>query len=197
MLPTHETIANINRLSGEILDLIIVSLSDVQGIGDLCTARLVCRSWNQHAARHLFRTITLYQTEKPVSDDFQTWHSLMGLEAVKNYTQRVIIQTCPDDIHDEPLKWHSREGEWQWPGFTSAIDRIIELDQLQAIEVHFCEWCNVLDMWNDETLIQEGVIYTREWSLRAVYKAIKQRQERRLQDRIAALYNILLGKILK
>lgn len=173
------------KVPSEVLDLIISELVDGWTVDDICRARLVCRSWNQHAIKHLFGTVTLYNRNKTIENDFQSWNHLMSLQVVKDNAHRVIIETCPPSLRKGHLRWDLWEEEGRWPEFTSAIDRIIDLDHLKAIEVRFSSYCRGFDesaaayyRGNDDREMRSA----RAAALKTIYKAVKQREERSLQD---------------
>ncbi|RGP78308.1 hypothetical protein FLONG3_3623 [Fusarium longipes] len=164
------------KLPGEVLDLIIGELSDSWEQCDLYGARLVCQTWNQFAIRLLFSTVTFYTNDESMSNDFRSWNRLMDLQSVKNTVQRVIIQTCPRRSHQHEV-WKLWEERGQWPAFRSAINRIAELGNLTALEIHFNP------PWG------EGPS-ARRFAMEAVYQALKQREERASRDGSVKLVSI-------
>ncbi|KAH7183560.1 uncharacterized protein B0J16DRAFT_307880 [Fusarium flagelliforme] len=177
------------KVPNEVLDLILSHLTSHRKNDDLYQARLVARRWNQLATKHIFRTIILYNNCITAPVGFQSWHKLLGQESVRDTAQRVIIHTWPDDVRKDEgpsyYDWDKWEHDGEWPAFTSAIDRIIELDHLQALEIHFSPMCRGEEShWNeyDGTDDDREMPGERKAALEAVYKAVKQREARGLQE---------------
>ncbi|GKU09607.1 unnamed protein product [Fusarium langsethiae] len=129
------------KVSNEVLGLIIGELFGSQQFDHLRNASLVCRRWNQHAAKYLFGTVRLH-----LSGGIRAWDRNMGPKVVKSNAQRVII------------------------------------------EVNFCSKCRDMNQHQPgHTRDGEG---TSEAPLNAIYKAVKQRDERHLQDGMAGMSHI-------
>lgn len=100
-----------------------------------------------------------------------------------------MIHTWPNDVRKDEgpssyCDWDKWEHDGEWPAFTSAIDRIIELDHLNALEIHFTDMCRGEEShWNEYggTADDREMPGERKAALEAVYKAVKQREARRLQ----------------
>jgi hypothetical protein len=125
----------------------------------------------------------------------------MDLQTVQNTTQRVIIETCPPYLRkDQNTRWDLWEEDGQWPAFTTAIHRIIDLDYLQAIEVHFSFWCRGVESPYDDYYLGNNdreMPSARAFVLEAVYDALKQREGRRLENndsKIAPVRELKLEK---
>ncbi|CEI70649.1 hypothetical protein FVEN_g864 [Fusarium venenatum] len=169
---------------GEILDLIIGQLFDYWHKKDLYQARLVCRRWNQHAIRHFFSTVTLFNKLNTIENDFQSWNNLMGLQTAKDNVRHVVIEICSRDIgRRHHPGWDLWEEQGEWPAFTSAVDRIINLDHLQTIGIEFCF---------SEMICTFGPSYeemrsARKAALEAICRSVKQREERRFHGYMAKI----------
>ncbi|KAF4993334.1 hypothetical protein FDECE_13449 [Fusarium decemcellulare] len=179
----------INDLPGEILDLIIDKVAEKQSyygwahIHDMCQARLVCRKWNDLVAKRLFKTITLHHSGSTADSNFESWNKLLNQTAIRDTVQRVVIETCPAKLRSERDydTWERWETDGEYPAFTSAVERISELDKLQSVEVRFSEWCRGWEnrgRWDDDREMPE----TRENSLKSVLKGLQQREARQLED---------------
>ncbi|KAK1700090.1 hypothetical protein BDP55DRAFT_723690 [Colletotrichum godetiae] len=176
---------DLKDIPNEILDLIIGQLFRLKTLGDpekirevrkhLLPARLVCRRWNSMATGHLYQTLELApaKTVNDDEDEFEGWNRILDLEAARNAAQRVIIQSCHKDAKEY--------GDWpDWPGgrypaFTSALQRIKQLPNLKAIELHFSEKCKgqwfQLRGYGDDVESAESRLHT----LKAVFVAIRDR----------------------
>ena len=174
------------NVPNEVLDLIISHLTALRKDDDLYQARLVARRWNRLATKYIFSTIILYNSSNTAPEGFQSWHKLLGQTSVRDTAQRVIIHTWPSDNirKDEGpfyCDWDKWEYDGEWPAFTSAIDRIIELDHIQALEIHFSDMCRGREsFWNEygPSANNREMPGEREAALESVYKAVKQRQAR-------------------
>ncbi|CAG7557608.1 unnamed protein product [Fusarium equiseti] len=173
------------KVPNEVLDLIISHLTAHRKNDDLYQARLVGRRWNQLARKHIFSTIILYNNSNTALQGFQSWHKLLGHKSVRDTAQRVIIHTWPDGVRKDEGPFHCDWDEWEydgeWPEFTSAIDRIIEVDHLQTLEIHFSEMCRGDEShWHEygPSANNREMPGERKAALEAVYKAVKQREAR-------------------
>ncbi|KAM0493245.1 hypothetical protein ACHAP8_009432 [Fusarium lateritium] len=168
-----EEIPSIDRLSSEIIDLIFGQLFDA-------TLR------NQHklnddglAAWTAYDDLPIWGVDTELHDC--RWNNLMDLQVVKHYAKRVIIETCPLNAHNFRSNYTTLR-DLHWSAFLSDLNRIIEVDRLQAIEVHFCNSCIFGDLLNQRANISTKGAGILDASLNAIYKAIMQREERLLQD---------------
>ncbi|KAL6914948.1 hypothetical protein FSST1_012708 [Fusarium sambucinum] len=103
----------------------------------------------------------------------------MDLQVVKNHARRVILETCLlDNCRVFPDK-----RVLYWPSFASAVEKIVTIDHLQAIEVRFCDYCCRMGTvkFGPEELT------TLEAPLNAIYKAVKKREERMLRHKMAQI----------
>ncbi|KAF5652182.1 f-box domain protein [Fusarium sp. NRRL 25303] len=141
---------------------------------DMHRTRLVCRTWNRLITKRLFNTVTLYYSADAADRDFESWNKLVTSKAIRGAAQRVVIQTFSTDNHKKWKFW-SEEGEWL--AFSSAMNRISELDHLQSVEVRFPklfpDWMDIRDS-NLDYKSREA----REATLRSVLKALRGRETR-------------------
>ncbi|KAJ4138721.1 hypothetical protein NW768_002584 [Fusarium equiseti] len=177
------------KVPNEVLDLILSHLTAHRKNDDLYHARLVNRRWNQLAIKHTFSTITLHNSSNTAPEGFQSWHKLLGQQSVRATAQRVIIHTWPDNTRKDEgpfcCDWDKWEYDGEWPEFTSAVDRIIELDHLQTLEIHFSDMCRGEEShWNEYggTANDREMPGERKAALEAVYKAVKEREARGRQE---------------
>ncbi|RBR15649.1 uncharacterized protein FIESC28_07290 [Fusarium coffeatum] len=173
------------KVPNEVLDLIMNHLTAHRKNDDLYQARLVAQRWNQLAIKHVFNTIILYNNSITAPQGFQSWHKLLGQKSVRDTAQRVIIHTWPEDVGKDEAPFYCDWDKWrydgEWPALTSAIDRIIELDHLQALEIHFSDMCRGEEsQWNQSgpTANDREMPGERKAALEAIYKAVKQREGR-------------------
>ncbi|KAJ4012409.1 hypothetical protein NW752_008092 [Fusarium irregulare] len=174
-----------DKVPNEVLDLILSHLTAHRKKHDLYQARLVARRWNHLAIKHIFSTIGLYHNSVPAPKQFQSWHKLLGQKSIRDTVQRVIIHTWPDGVRKDEGPFHCDWDKWEWDGewpeFTSAIDRIIELDHLKALEIHFSHMCRGEEShWHEGAGASEDreMPGERKAALEAIYKAVKQREAR-------------------
>ncbi|RGP62567.1 f-box domain-containing protein [Fusarium sporotrichioides] len=176
------------KVPNEILGLIIGELFDGQQFDHLRNANLVCRRWNRHAEKYLLGTVRLY-----LSGGIRAWDRNMGLQVVKSNAQRVIVETCERGFHhdDEDQTIHLLEKlhkQQYGPSLRRAVDGIIEIDHLQAIEVNCYSRCR--DMNQHQPGHTRDGESTSEAPLNAIYQAVKQKEERHLQDGMAGMSHI-------
>ncbi|CAJ0541359.1 Ff.00g080110.m01.CDS01 [Fusarium sp. VM40] len=151
---------------------------------DTWSVRLVCRQWNDLATKHLFHTLTLWHNVNTIEDEFSSWHHLLDSPAIRAAARCVAIETAsPEDyggcdISAWPESW-IEEGEF--PEFISAIDRIAELPNLNALEVRFQGLCKGREPQEEEFPNSQGPqpepSITRIQTLEAVIKAMRKRAE--------------------
>ncbi|KAM0234693.1 hypothetical protein ACHAP5_009963 [Fusarium lateritium] len=151
---------------------------------DTLSIRLVCRHWNDLATKHLFRTLTLWHNENTIEDEFASWHHLLDSPAIRAAVRCVAIETAPQhdyggcDISVWPDTW-IEEGEF--PEFISAIDRIVDLPNLNALEVRFLGLCQGreprIDRFEGSQGIKPEPTTTRIQTLEAIVNAMRKRAE--------------------
>ncbi|TDZ37365.1 hypothetical protein C8035_v007023 [Colletotrichum spinosum] len=105
--------------------------------------RLVCRSWNYIAIRHLFETIQLQYHHKPLQDEdeFGPWSKILGNESFRNTIHRVVINSTPEDPEMYDSEWSWDEGTGEYPRLTRVIDAIVDLPNLRAVQLSFSDKC--------------------------------------------------------
>ncbi|TDZ20019.1 hypothetical protein Cob_v007108 [Colletotrichum orbiculare MAFF 240422] len=103
--------------------------------------RLVCRSWNYIAIRHLFETIQLQYHQKPLQDEdeFGPWSKILGNEYFRNTIHRVVINSTPEDPEMYDSEWSWDEGTGEYPRLTRVIDGIVDLPNLRAVRLSFSD----------------------------------------------------------
>ncbi|UZP40643.1 hypothetical protein NXS19_008459 [Fusarium pseudograminearum] len=158
---------------------------DSQHLGDITKVRLVCRLWNELASKHLFRTIALHSDVDTMESWFCHWHHLINSKDVANAARRVAIESGTEYWQGScykgswPASW---EESGKWPAFVSAIERIYDMPNLDAIEVRFTSCCAGRDTyrqpWGDVEVANPEPIATRLYTLSAVAEAIEKRATR-------------------
>ncbi|KAK2042433.1 hypothetical protein LZ31DRAFT_500783 [Colletotrichum somersetense] len=175
-----------NNISPNIVSRILDQLVEFHGAPDktlevrrsLLMARLVCRKWNTLATRRLYHTIKLVPRQgiSEDEDEFKSWNKILDNAAARTAAQRVIIRSCPDNLSHDKIGDLEVWDDWKkgkYPGFTSAISRIVELPNIEALELHFSEACHGRDLesWEGEGEPIEARLNT----LKAVFQAIQDR----------------------
>jgi hypothetical protein len=151
---------------------------------DTWSVRLVCRQWNDLATKHLFHTLALWHNANTVEDEFASWHHMLSSTAIRAAARCVAIETAPPDDYGgcDVSAW---PGSWiedgDFPEFISAIDRIAELPNLNALEMRFQGLCKGREPRDDEYENSQGPqpepVITRIQTLEAVIKAMRKRAE--------------------
>ncbi|KAF5990060.1 hypothetical protein FBULB1_291 [Fusarium bulbicola] len=137
-----------NEILGHILSFLLTEkerhrLHD-DTIDHILPVRLVCRRWNYLAIKHLFRTITLQQSDATLGSDFRSWRQLLGNDSIKAAVRRVTIETTPESHFRELHKvnafcaepWNSSD---YWNAFQVALQRICDMPNLNSVAVRFSE----------------------------------------------------------
>lgn len=202
----------LNELPTEVLSLILGQLIELKssGRGDpiedkraLAKARFVCRKWNPLAAEHLFQTVALKHLpssrarhgnsssnsdENEKDHDFTKWESLMDADIIRQSARRVIINSCRDESDNWEI-WHDWKENGGYPRFYHAINRIIELPNMNSVNIHFSEHClgrQSLERGHHSEFDVEPKV-TRQMTLSAVFDAIRRRAEDKSATTIRSL----------
>ncbi|EKJ75767.1 hypothetical protein FPSE_03947 [Fusarium pseudograminearum CS3096] len=156
-----------------------------QHLGDITKVRLVCRLWNDLASKHLFRTLALHNDIDTMTSWFYHWHRLIGSKTVADAARRITIESAAEDwqgsCHKDswPASW---EESGKWPAFVSAIERIYDMPNLDAIEVRFTSCCAGPDAdrqpWGDVEVADPEPTATRLYTLSAVAETVEKRATR-------------------
>ncbi|GKU05065.1 f-box protein [Fusarium langsethiae] len=153
----------------------------------LAQVRLVCRLWNEIATKHMFHTVTLFHSTERIFEDFGYWQELIDVVSVRKAARRVAIESGQEydgggiSYEDWPVSWVEHG---KWPGFESAINRICDLPNLEAIEVRFTESCVGRNANgepaapNSQYNVEPETATTRFHTLRSVVRATKERASR-------------------
>ncbi|KAM0319239.1 hypothetical protein ACHAPQ_010405 [Fusarium lateritium] len=151
---------------------------------DTWLIRLVCRHWNDLATKHLFRTLTLWHNENTIETEFASWHHLLDSPSIRAAVRCVAIETAPPDDYGgcDILAWpDSWIDEGEFPEFILAIDRIVELPNLNALEVRFQPLCQGRELHVDDFEDSQGPIpepaTTRIQTLEAIVDTMRKRAE--------------------
>ncbi|KAF9881538.1 hypothetical protein CkaCkLH20_00684 [Colletotrichum karsti] len=160
---------------------------DILNCKDLSTSRLVCRTWNDLALRHLYQEIELIDHGMPYQDQdpsepwsFNRWNETVDNEMIRKAAQRVVINSAPDhmSITADYDEWKCWENEGKYPDLTRSIDRLIELPNVKAVHLRFTAKCrgkesNSEDLygWTDNV----EPLATRLNTLKAVFSAMVKR----------------------
>lgn len=156
---------------------------------DLRNARRVCRTWNDIASLHMFRTIALLHSKL----GFRNFRKMTASPMVQDAARCVDIYSGPHHYrhslleHREYWTWRKWEDAGKYKAFTSAIDCIAELLKLQAVHIRFSDMCH----HDTEFCRLEGSEYevrgSRKHTLEAVFKAIRTRAARENSTTIRSL----------
>ncbi|KAF5590331.1 hypothetical protein FPANT_6045 [Fusarium pseudoanthophilum] len=111
------------------------------------------------------------QSAKTIEKDFRSWHQLLKNESIRNAVRRVNIETAPDNgILFWPDSWFDNG---YWPEFASAINRIYDMPNLNAVTLRF----SMFDYDDSDETFGEPSI-TRERTLEIISEALRDRESR-------------------
>ena len=173
----------INQLSPELLTLIIHHIGypltpsgkRLPAQSHLFNARLVCRRWNEAIIPNVFNTATLSPTE----EGFRLWKKMLDDETIRSVVRRVVIRSTPSNLReDRPWSvWGPWEEEGEYPEFTAAISRILEIPHLQEVCLRFSSRCLGIEKdssYDDDVEVMASRLHT----LKAVFDAVRHRAGR-------------------
>lgn len=114
---------------------------------------------------------------KPKLEDFEAWHQSLNLGNTAQQVRHVIIHSTHADVslgqdYEVRLRWE--EGYGRYPAFEAAIDRIVDLPLLEALELRFSDQCQG---YADAPLFSDGVeeVESRINTLKTVFGALDRR----------------------
>ncbi|KAM0418974.1 hypothetical protein ACHAPT_012132 [Fusarium lateritium] len=124
----------------------------------------------------LCKSVTLAHT-KPEGEDFESWHHSLNRSNAGNEVHHVIIHSTPDDLTSGRdcsvwQQWEEKDG--YYPAFETAVGRIAELPQLEALHLRFSDQCRGVN-GKSSFLEEVEVVESRINTLKAVFTALEKR----------------------
>ncbi|KAF4439274.1 hypothetical protein FACUT_4211 [Fusarium acutatum] len=118
-------------------------------------------------------------SKNTIEDDFGSWHQLLETDSIRTAVRHVAIETAPWDYELEDgndiMSWlDSWFEDCHWPEFTSAINRICDMTNLNSLTLRFSMFCPSEDY---DSVLQEPT-ETRQVTLELVSEALRDRESR-------------------